>query len=431
MAKEKIKRPVDKSYWGIVKSQFRKNRLAVWCLRFLVVIAIIGLLANFLANDKPLYCKLKGETHFPVFKEMAVGLGLAKWDKQFAFADWKTFDYESVVWPLVPYSQTEMDIYNTQFVSPFAEQEVKSVQFKHWMGTDDIGRDVLAGMIHGTRIAMLVGVVSMSISSFLGILLGSLAGYYGDERLKASRISLFLYIPFLFIGLFYSFGVSGYTLSDALGVSIAAFLLQLLKCIFIFFLIMLVPYLLSKPLKRIPSLGRKVAIPVDILISRLIEVIISIPSLLLILSIVALAKPSIFLVMAIIGATSWTGIARFIRGELLRVRNLEYIEAAHALGYSEARTLFKHAIPNALTPVLISIAFGIAGAILVESSLSYLGIGVPAEVITWGKLLSLSRQAPEAWWLAVFPGFAIFLTVTIFNLIGEGLTDALDPRLKK
>ncbi len=135
--------------------------------------------------------------------------------------------------------------------------------------------------------------------------------------------------------------------------------------------------------------------------------------------------------MAVIGFTSWTGIARFIRAELLRVRSLEYIEAANALGFSSTRTLLRHAIPNSLSPVLIAVAFGIASAILVESILSFLGIGVPAETVTWGSLLSTARKYSQDWWLAVFPGFAIFITVTVFNLIGEGLTDALDPRSKK
>ncbi|MCL4135085.1 UNVERIFIED_CONTAM: hypothetical protein GTU68_047024 [Idotea baltica] len=167
------------------------------------------------------------------------------------------------------------------------------------------------------------------------------------------------------------------------------------------------------------------------MVSRLIEVIVCIPRLFLIIAIVAVAKPSIILVMVIIGLTSWTGIARLIRAELLKVRNLEYTEAAQALGYSDWRIMFKHAIPNALSPVLIAVAFGIAGAILIEAFLSFIGIGVPAEVVTWGSLLNLARSAPTAWWLAIFPGFAIFLTITFFNLIGEGLTDALDPKLKK
>jgi peptide/nickel transport system permease protein len=165
---------------------------------------------------------------------------------------------------------------------------------------------------------------------------------------------------------------------------------------------------------------------------RLIEIVNSIPGLLLILSIVAIIEEqSVFYIMAIIGLIGWTGIARFIRAELLRVRNLEYIEAAQALGYSEWRIIARHAIPNALTPVLITIAFGVASAILMEAFLSFLGIGVAAEEVTWGSLLNLARSKFSAWWLAIFPGLAIFVTVTVFNLLGEGLTDALDPRRKQ
>jgi peptide/nickel transport system permease protein len=180
-------------------------------------------------------------------------------------------------------------------------------------------------------------------------------------------------------------------------------------------------------------LGAKTAVPVDILVMRLIEIVTSIPVLILILAILAIIKTSsIYYVMAIIGAVSWTSIAKFIRAELLRVRSLEYIEAAQAFGYSEYRIILRHAIPNALAPVLIAVAFGIASAILTESFLSFIGVGVPPEQVTWGSLLKASRDAGiKAWWLAVFPGVAIFVTVTIFNLIGEGLTDALDPRLKQ
>lgn len=420
----------DQGYWTIVKRQFRKNRPAVWSLRLVYVIIVIGLLADFLANEKPLYCKIDGKTFFPVLKDYAVGMGLSRWSAEFAFADWKALQYDAVIWPPIPYSPTEMDIYNVQYVGPFEKQEVKSWRWKHLMGTDEIGRDVLAGMIHGTRVAMLVGIVSMSIAAVIGIVLGSLAGYFGDQRLKISRGRLYANIVFLFIAFFYAFSVRGYALSNAFEEGMFPFIVQFHISMFYFLLIMAVPNVAAVFLKKIPFSGTRVSVPLDIIISRLIEIFISIPRLLLILSVVAIAKPSIMLVMVIIGATSWTGIARFIRGELLRVRSLEYIEAAQALGYSEARIIFRHAIPNSLTPVLIDIAFGVAGAILVESALSFLGIGVQAEVVTWGKLLSLARQAPEAWWLAIFPGFAIFITVTVFNLLGEGLTDALDPRLK-
>jgi len=261
--------------------------------------------------------------------------------------------------------------------------------------------------------------------------MGSIAGYFGDTGLRMSRGRFWLNILFFFIALFYAFTSRSYNISDALGVSIINFVGQLMISLAIFFGIMLIGNLLASALKVIPFFKKRVNVPLDLVISRLIEIIVSIPKLFLIIAIVAVAKPSLILVMVVIGLTSWTGIARLIRAELLKVRNLEYVEAAQAMGYSDFRTMFRHAIPNSLSPVLIAIAFGIASAILVEAFLSFIGLGVPAEVVTWGSLLNLARQAPTAWWLAIVPGFAIFITVTMFNLIGEGLTDALDPRLRK
>ena len=166
----------------------------------------------------------------------------------------------------------------------------------------------------------------------------------------------------------------------------------------------------------------------DLWIMRLVEVLDAIPGLLLLLAFLAVVqKSSVYYVMVVIGLLRWTGIARYMRAELLKVRNLAYIEAARAMGFSTRRILFRHALPNAIGPVLISVSFGIAAAILLESSLSFLGLGVAAEGTSWGKILSDARENPAAWWLAVFPGGAIFLTVTAFNLIGEGLTRAYSP----
>jgi len=235
----------------------------------------------------------------------------------------------------------------------------------------------------------------------------------------------------LYLALFYAFSARSYTITDALHESLGMGVLQLFFSLIVFAIVMIAGNFLIAPLKKISFLGEQVYVPFDMIISRMIEILNSIPTLFLILLIISIVgKPNLYVIMVIIGLTGWTGIARFIRAELLKVRSLEYIEAAHSLGYSNFRTLFKHAIPNALSPVLISIAFGIASAILTESTLSFLGLG-PADTVTWGQLLSYARQVPQAWWLAIFPGFAIFITVTVFNLIGEGLTDALDPRLKQ
>lgn len=421
----------DQSFWANVKRQFKKNKLAVYSLRFIYVLIFIAVFADFIANEKPIACKYNDAVYFPLLKSYSVDFGLSNWQPEFQNVTWKDLEYEWVVFPPVPYLPKNIDAYNSQSVSPFAEQEVKSTRWKHWLGTDELGHDILSAMIHGTRISLQVGLISQGIAALIGILLGAMAGYFGDDRLKMSRGRLILNVIALFLAFFYGFGARSYILGDAIGISFGKFFVELLISFALMAVIFAVANLLAVGLKVIPFFRQKVNIAVDIIVSRMIEIMVSIPTLFLIIAIVAIAKPSIILVMAIIGMTTWTGIARFIRAELLKVRNLEFIESAHALGFSEMRTLFRHAIPNALSPVLIAIAFGIAAAILIESTLSFLGIGVPAETLTWGSVLSAARQSPTAWWLAIFPGFAIFLTVTVYNLVGEGLTDALDPRQKK
>lgn len=421
----------EKSYWSYVKRQFKKNKRALYSLYFVMFLGFVAVFADFLANDKPIIASYEGTISSPVLKSYAVGLGLGQWPVHFQNIDWKKdVKFDWAMYPPIPYLPSNLD-FECNFCSPTKDQG-KPMRFRHWLGTDDIGRDVMSGMIHGTRIAFMVGIVAMGIACIIGIFLGAFAGFFGDTEFKISRIRLILTLLATFFAFFYGFYSRAYIIGDAIMESSLAFMGAMLFSILIFVgIIALVNLLLVPPLKKIPALGKRVTIPLDIILTRLIEVIVSIPTLVLILAVVAIVEPSIMWVMIIIGLVRWTGIARFIRAELLRVRNLEYIEASTALGYSRFRAMVKHAIPNALSPVLIAVAFGVASAILIESFLSFLGIGVPTEVITWGKLLAIARTAPQAWWLAIFPGFAIFVTVTLFNLIGEGLTDALDPRLKQ
>lgn len=405
---------LKQDYWSYVKRQFKKNKRALFSLYVVGFMALIAIFADVLANEKPIVCKYEGKTYFPIFNEYLVDLKIGKPYAELNNISWIDADFDFAIRPPIPYSPNTQDILNFGFVSPFEKQDVKNLRWRHWLGTESIGRDVLSALIHGTRIAFMVGLVSMSIASVIGILLGSIAGFFGDNRLKASRATLFMFIITGFFGFFYAFTFG-----------------KILLGIIIILVSFILAYFLGFILKPIPFFKKKIAIPVDILIQRLIEVLVSIPGLFLIIAIIAIAKPSIFLVMVVIGLTSWTEIARFIRAELLKVRSLEFIEAAEALGYPKWRILLRHAIPNSVGPVLITIAFGIAAAILIESFLSFLGLGIPPETLTWGKLLSLAGGGKSELWVAIFPGFAIFLTVTLFNLIGEGLTDALDPRQKK
>jgi len=319
-----------------------------------LALVAVALLADFIANDRPLALRWNGKYYLPVVQGYLVDLGLAKWDPEFRNKKFKKLmemdqarqpqarKLDWVLFPPIPYSPNDFDL-NYVITPP---------SWKHWLGTDDTGRDLLSRLIHGTRISLSIGVVAVSIYIFIGVILGSLAGYFGGW--------------------------------------------------------------------------------VDIVISRLVELMICFPVFFLIIAIVAYLPQSIYNIMVVIGVTGWAGVARLVRGEFLRVRNLDYVSAARALGFKTPRIIFRHVLPNALAPVYVSATFGVAVAILVESSLSFLGFGVPPNVASWGSILAKAREIlPSGWWITTFPGLAIFITVTTLNLVGEGLRDAMDPRLAR
>jgi len=171
---------------------------------------------------------------------------------------------------------------------------------------------------------------------------------------------------------------------------------------------------------------------IDLLGMRLVEIFDAIPTLLLLLCFVAIFTPNLYIMMAIIGATSWVGYAYFIRAEFLSLRQRDFVQAARAAGLPVRSILFRHMLPNGLTPLIVSASFGVASAILVESTLSFLGIGLVNEA-SWGNLLNqaVGEGGTFYWWIALYPGLAIFLTVFAYNLIGEALRDALDPKLQE
>jgi peptide/nickel transport system permease protein len=172
---------------------------------------------------------------------------------------------------------------------------------------------------------------------------------------------------------------------------------------------------------------------VDILIMRAIEILQSIPAFFLILATVSFIPPDrippIFAIVIVIALVRWTGTARLVRGEFLRLRDQEFVIASEALGFSNRRTIFKHVLPNAMSPVLVSAAFAVAAGILTESAVSFLGFGVQYPQASWGSLVNESKS-PEFWWIQVFPGLMIFLTVTCYNLVGDAIRDAMDPKMK-
>lgn len=168
---------------------------------------------------------------------------------------------------------------------------------------------------------------------------------------------------------------------------------------------------------------------VDMVIMRLVDVMLSIPSFFLILAVIAFLTPSIINIMIVIGLTSWMGVTRLVRAEFLSLCDREYVLASRTLGAKDFRLIFRHLLPNSLTPIIVSAVLGVAGAVLLESGLSFLGLGVQAPQASWGNILTDGKEYIQfAWWLSLFPGLAILITVLGYNLLGEGLRDALDPR---
>jgi peptide/nickel transport system permease protein len=171
---------------------------------------------------------------------------------------------------------------------------------------------------------------------------------------------------------------------------------------------------------------------VDELLMRFVDLMLNFPRFFLLLTLIALLRPSIWVIMVVIGFTGWMGLSRLVRGEILSLKEREFVQSARALGAQDRRIMFRHILPNALVPVLISATLGVAGAILAESALSFLGLGVQPPTPSWGNILIDGKANIEiAWWLSVFPGMAILVTVLAYNLLGEGLRDALDPRLRQ
>ena len=232
-----------------------------------------------------------------------------------------------------------------------ADEILQPPSAKHWMGTNNLGRDILSGILVGSQISLFIGFMSTGISAVLGTLVGAVAGYYGGN--------------------------------------------------------------------------------VDSILMRITELFIVMPTFFLILIVIAFFGSGIWNVMFIIGITSWSGTARLVRSEILSLKNQEFIEAARATGASDLRILSRHIIPNAVYPVIVSASMRVGGAISLESGLSFLGLGDPNH-ISWGQLLTTAqRYMRVAWWVAAFPGLAILLGVLSFNLIGDGMNDALNPKLRK
>lgn len=283
------------------------------------------------------------------------------------------------------------------------------------LGTDELGRDVFARMLQGAWVSLSVGFVAVGIAVFIGILLGGLAGYYGQNPIRVGEVLIAVLVIWLALG----WG----KLSTLILVVLA------LAAIAIAAVLVVQRGSDSRGLFHVFSAQ---FLSVDMVITGLIDIMLCFPSFFLILTVVALLPASIYNIMIVIGITSWMGAARFVRAEFLSLREQDFVAAARALGVPDWRIIFRHMVPNAISPVLVSATIGIAGAILTEAGLSFLGFGVPPPDATWGNILSDGKNYLfDAPWLTFVPGIAILVVVLSFNLFGEGLRDIFNPKLRE
>ncbi len=284
-------------------------------------------------------------------------------------------------------------------------------------GTDELGRDVFSRMLQGAWVSLTVGFVAVGISVAIGILLGGWAGYYGNFKITLGHVASAAIVAAGAVLVFAGNPAPGALLTVA-GVFLTLFVRKSRKSVR--------KSMAGSGVLLFPILS------VDGLITGIIDIMLCFPSFFLILTVVALLPSSIYNIMAVIGLTSWMGAARFVRAEFLSLREMDFVTASRALGTSDWRIIGLHMIPNAVAPVLVSATIGIAGAILTEAGLSFLGFGVPPPHATWGNILSNGKNFLfDAPWLTFVPGVAILIVVLAFNLFGEGLRDAMNPKLRE
>jgi peptide/nickel transport system permease protein len=286
-------------------------------------------------------------------------------------------------------------------------------------GTDDLGRDVFARMLQGAWVSLTVGFVAVGIAVLIGIFMGGISGYFGENHVRIDQI---------IAGFALLLGVGLLTA----GASFSGAVLLVIGSAYIPFSLWWKKELGKGPLPNLMKVFFTGAVSIDTLIMRFVDIMLCFPSFFLILTVVALLPASMYNIMVVIGLTSWMGTTRFVRAEFLSLREQDFVTAARALGVSNWRIIFRHMIPNAIAPVLVSATIGIATAILTEAGLSFLGFGVPPPHATWGNILSDGKGFIfDAPWLTFIPGFAILVVVLSFNLFGEGLRDILNPKLRE
>lgn len=268
----------------------------------------------------------------------------------------------------------------------------------------------------------------MIIAALIGVFFGLSGGYFGNNSIKTSYLSILLYCMALFFGLFYGLYLNQYSIKEAFEDSYFALFLQLFISFSIVGFFIVFAYILQLLIKKWKIPTGKMYLPVDEIMLKLTELFSSIPRFILILALAAFLRPSLAILVLIIGLTSWPGIARLVRAEVLKIKRLQYIEASKSLGLKDRTILFKHILPNAIPASIVAFTFGLANLLALEATLSFLGIGLPPDLVSWGKIIAGVRYNLSAWWLVVFPGLYLALTVLALHNCSNYLMTRMNAR---
>lgn len=321
---------------------FKRNKLAVISIFILLFFSIATFIAPYLANSRPIVMSYRGKIYYPIIKDyqtrdLEINDGTLK-------VDYKNLVFEDRDWSLWP--PIQWDPYESNSV---VENYPSAPTKYNLFGTDDRGRDILTRLLYGFKYSIIYSICVWLISTFIGIIVGAVTGYYGGK--------------------------------------------------------------------------------VDFIGQRFVEVLSTIPQFFIILILISVFTPSLTLLVFISSIFSWIGISYYIRGEFLKNRNIEYVEGARAIGLTNFKIIYKHILPNSLTPIITLAPFIISANIVGLASLDFLGFGLEIPTPSWGELLAQAQKNyTTAWWLALFPSLSLFGVLVVFNLIGDALRDAFDPR---
>lgn len=362
-----------------------------WPFYVLAIYAVVGLLNAFIANEKPVFYKNNNGSYCPACSDFLSDItGIDR-----KYINLRDSNITFAIYPPVKYSFNYMDAQHSGYKSP-----AESISAGHLMGTDQLGRDVFAGLIRGCFTSLKIGLFATIICAFLGIFIGMIMAYYGDEKIRFNFFQMISLILGLFLIVFYLF----YPLQD---------LQWLWLLILILFIIVLLKLFTGINLKKIPF-------PLGSILNKIIEVRRSIPTLIWILVLIPLfQKPSMNNIIMIIVLLGWTTFARHVRAEVLTLNQRNYVNASKLFGADFFYIARKHFLPNLLPTLIVLFSANFVSNILIESSLSFLGIGLPPEEVSWGNQLSEARKNHFAWWYFLFPGMALFFLVFSVNQIKE------------